>query len=195
MTYVPFDDLPTLELKHWTNCCQWSSIDKQIVRYKKGDRDFFCMSTGLEKSISTKECGKYFKIVDDLSWGSFKEYEEHIRTINYVQYDKKTWLLSRCSCVYWAKNYHCHHVVGLAVKNNKVAYLDVHKQIKIGQNRLRGQPKKTATALKRQQDYISSDSSEADSDSVDSDNSPVKKPVKKVLKKKEAITRQLKRSQ
>ena len=63
-------------------------------------------------------------------------------------------------------------------------YLDVHKQIKIGQNRLRGQPKKTATALKRQQDYISSDSSEADSDSVDSDNSPVKKTVKKVLKKK-----------
>ena len=92
----------------------------------------------------------------------------------------KDWLTSKCSCVFWAKNYKCHHVVGLAVFKGRAVYQDLHKTIPIGQNRPRGQPKKTAGALIRQTDRKSSDSS---SDSTDSDPSPIKKVVKKGAKK------------
>ena len=103
--------------------------------------------------------GNKYTIVDELSWETFDEYKQHIRTINYVNYEKKPWITSKCSCEYWAKNYFCHHVVGLAVINNKAHYQDVHKQIMIIKKRKPGQPKKTTSALRKQDDYISSDTS------------------------------------
>jgi len=144
------------------------------------------MPGGLDKVLSLRDCTKYFNVVDELNWDTLDKYEAHIRTVYYVEYNKKEWILSKCSCIFWAKNYFCHHVVGLAVENKKVQYLDVHKQIEIGRTRPRGQPKKTASALVRQDDYISSDTSESDSDSVDSEESS--EPVK-IIKKKTAAKR------
>jgi len=179
-TYVPFHTYPQLQLSHWTNSWQWSSLCKQILRYKKGIYDFWCIPAGLEKAISQRDCTKYFTIIEDKSWGSFDNYASHIRTIHYIKYEKKDWLKSKCSFEYWAKNYHCHHTVGLAVYKKKAAYLDIHMEIPIGQTRARGQPKKTASALNKQDGdgKISSDSSSSDS-TDDSDPSPVKKVVKK----------------
>lgn len=55
----------------------------------------------------------------------------------------------------------------------------------IGKKRKPGQPKKTTSALRKQDDYISSDASQSDTDTVDSEPAPVKKSKKKeVLPKK-----------
>ena len=72
------------------------------------------MPSGLEKSLTTRECTNYFKIVDEMNWNSFDDYIDHIYSINYVKFLKKDWLKSICSCIYWAKNYYYHHVIGLA---------------------------------------------------------------------------------
>ncbi len=101
-TYVPFHTYPQLQLSHWTNSWQWSSLCKQILRYKKGIYDFWCIPAGLEKAISQRDCTKYFTIIEDKSWDSFDNYASHIRTIHYIKYEKKNWLKSKCSCEYWA---------------------------------------------------------------------------------------------
>ena len=108
------------------------------------------MSSGLEKSLTLKDFKKYFKIVNDQSWVSFDDYKNHIRTINYVDWVTKDWIKSKCSCVFWAKNYYCHHVVGLAVYKGRAIYQEIYMSIPIRQTRPRGQPKKTAKALTRQ---------------------------------------------
>ena len=84
--------------------------------------------------------------------------------------------MSACSCQWWAKNYFCHHVIGLAVSKKKALYLDIHMTIPIGLTRQRGQPKKTASALEKQtgDKLSSSDSSSSDTDSYP-DLSPLKK--------------------
>jgi hypothetical protein len=105
-----------------------------------------------------------------------EDYESQIRSIYAIKYDKKDWISSQCSCVFWAKNYYCHHVIGIAVTKKKAAYLDVNMQIEIGHTRKRGQPKKTASALNKLKDYSSSSDSTSSSDSEPS-------PVKKVPKK------------
>ena len=149
--------------------------DKSNVRYMKDNRDCYCMPAGLEKSLSTTDCSKYFKIVNEKSWADFDEYKNHIKTINYVERNSKDWIKSRCSCVYWAKN--CHHVVGPAVTKKKCAYLVIHMEIPIGQSRPRGKPKKTASALTKQSEIILSDTSSSDSET--SDISPTKQKVVK----------------
>ena len=35
--------------------------------------------------------------------------------------------------MFWAKNYFCHHFVGLAAFKKKCVFLDIHKEIAIGQ--------------------------------------------------------------
>ncbi len=116
---IEFHCTPQLSLKDWTNAWQWSSLNKDMVRYKKDGRDYYCMPSGLEKRLSMRTITKYFNIVDERSWSSFDEYVSQIHTINYVSFVKKDWIKSVCSCVYWAKNYFCHHVIGLAVSRKK----------------------------------------------------------------------------
>ena len=125
-------------------------------------------------------------MVNELEWRSLEEYANNIFSINYVQWKSRDWIKSKCSCEYWAKNYFCHHVIGLAVFKKNEKFLDIHMEIPIGQTRARGQPKKTASALNKQCDNlpISSDSSSVDTSSADTDPSPVKKVVKKITKKK-----------
>jgi len=180
---VKFHETPQLSLKDWTNAWQWSSLNKDIIRYKRGGRDLYCMPGGLERKLSTRTISKYFNLVDELRYETFDEYVKDIHTINYVKFVKKDWITSVCSCVYWAKNYYCHHTIGVAAYKNKVSFLDEHKQIPIGQSRPRGQPKKTASALEHQNDQpiSSSDSSDTTVDYPD-DPSP-KKLMRKVKKK------------
>ena len=173
-TNISFQTHPQMQLKDWTNAWQWSSLEKNIIKFKN---NCYCMPSGLEKSLTLKDCKKYFKIVSDQSWISFDDYKNHIRTINYVDWVTKDWIKSKCSCVFWAKNYYCHHVVGLAVYKGRAIYQEIHMSIPIGQTRPRGQPKKTAKALTKQQGETKS--SESLSESSDSDPPAIKKVVKK----------------
>ena len=175
--YIKFQTHPQMILLDWTHCWQWFSQEKEITRYKKEGRDLYCIPGGNDKRLSVRNCTKFFKIIDDLSWESFDDYKSHIRTVHYVQWFSKDWIKSVCCCVFWAKNYFCHHVVGLAAFKKKCVFLDIHMEIAIGQTRPRGQPKKTANALTRQEEIVSSDSSTECSDG--SDPSPIKKKVTK----------------
>ncbi len=49
MLYVPFDTQPKLEILDWTNSWQWSSLKKDIIRYKQNGRDLYCMPAGEER--------------------------------------------------------------------------------------------------------------------------------------------------
>ena len=48
---IPFHTHPQLTLQDWCNVWQWSSLSKNIVKYKKDDRDLYYMPSGLEKSL------------------------------------------------------------------------------------------------------------------------------------------------
>ena len=143
-------------------------MNKTIIHYKKGSRDLYCISSGLEKHLSVRLVTKYFNIVDEKNWSSFDEYAQNIQSINFIQWKSKEWIKSQCSCEWWAKNYCCHHVIGLAVYKNKAKYLDIHMEIPIGQCRKKGQPKKTISALNKQVDGLplSSNSSSSESEST-----------------------------
>ena len=77
-TYIPFHTHPQLQLRHWTNAWQWSSLGKDITRYKKDGRDCYCIPGGLEKSLSVKDCTKYFNLINQKSWANFDEYTKHV---------------------------------------------------------------------------------------------------------------------
>ena len=178
-SYKSFNEAPVLKLSDWTSAWQWSCLCKEIVKFKTDDsKTYFCMPAGEEKTLSRKDCKLYFNRVEQANWTSFDEYAKHVSKINYIEYDKIDWLKSKCSCCYWAKNYFCSHVIGLAVAKKKIAYKDIHKQIPIGQSRSRGQPKKTKGALEKQDDYSSS------TDSLDSSPESVASPEQQKAPKK-----------
>ncbi len=180
--YKPFMEQPVLKLSHWTSAWQWSSRNKEIIKYKHDNSTYYCISAGIDTKLSKRDCSKYFNIVDQTSWANFDEYSSHINKIRFIKFNKNDWLKSQCSCSYWAKNYFCNHVIGLAVIKKQVVFKDIHKVIPIGQTRPRGQPKKTKGALEKQQDYSSSSSSE--DSSVVSEESPKKVVSKKGYQKK-----------
>jgi len=135
----------------------------------------YTAASGSESKLSSRTVSKYFNIVDELKWDTFDDYVSHVHTINYVSFVKQDWITSVCSCVFLAKNYYCHHIIGLAVHKGKAAYLDIHKQIPIGQSRPRGQPKKTTSALVYQEDGPLSSDSSASTGEFEADSSPMKK--------------------
>ncbi len=191
-SYKPFNSQPVLRLDDWTRAWQWSSLNKDIVRAN----GYYCMPAGEEKKLSVRDVTKYFNVVNELNWNKFDEYAEYIGTLHYVKFDKKDWLKSVCNCWYWAKNYYCNHTIGLAVYKKRVVYKDQHKVIQIGQNRKRGQPKKTASALTKQDDPSSSSASSSDTSSSSSETSPVKvsTTIKKSLKKKSLKSKNIKKN-
>ena len=62
--YVKWQVSPQLELNHWTSAWHWSSLEKVIIKYKRGDVPLYCMPGGLEKKLSSRDCSKYFNIVN-----------------------------------------------------------------------------------------------------------------------------------
>lgn len=75
-------------------------------------------------------------------------------------------------------------MICLAVIKKKVQFNETHKQVSKGQQRSRGQPKKTKSALNLQNDYYSATSSESESSDPDTYTSPVKKIEKSQPKKR-----------
>ena len=129
--------------------------------------------------LTARDCKKYFYFIDDQSWCIFDEWIKQKNSVHYINNNKQEWLKSTCSCSFWAKNLFCQHIIGLAVYKKKCQFTETHMQIPIGQNRIRGQPKKTKSALTHQNDYISTSSSESDSSDPDSYVSPFKQKNKK----------------
>lgn len=82
---MKFHETPQLSLKDWTYAWKWSSLNKDIIRCKRGGRDLYYMPGGLERKLSARNISKYFNLVDELRWETFDEYVKDIHTINYVK--------------------------------------------------------------------------------------------------------------
>ncbi len=54
-TYVQWQDSPLMKLKHWTQAWEWSSKEKSIIKYKRGDVHIYCMPGGLETKLSNRD--------------------------------------------------------------------------------------------------------------------------------------------
>ena len=61
--------------------------------------------------------------------------------------DKFKWLDGMCSCPEFFKKFMCKHVVGMAIRLNYCKPPSAAKQVKIGEKRRRGRPKKFTKAL------------------------------------------------
>ena len=154
-----------------------NGLNKSIIRYKKEGRDCYCMPSGLEKVLSLRDCTKYFNIVRDMNWDTFDDYVNHIGAINYVEFCKKYWLKSKCSCSFWAKNYFCHHEQG----QNILSWCS--HAYRHCSNKTKRSAIKTNGALIKQAKILSS----SDSSSKSPNNSDPS-PIKKVLLKKNKQT-------
>ena len=77
--------------------------------------------------------------------------------LRYIQINKKNWLLSKCSCSLWCKNYLCKHTIGVCAKQAFFEFSTQAKEIPIGKNRKRGRPKATVSALEYQEENLFSD--------------------------------------
>ena len=120
--------------------------------------------------LTKNECKLFFEKFDSLSWSSFDNYRQHTSSMRFVLIDEKNWKHSKCSCGWWAKNYKCKHVIAISERLGKCDYPLNALVIPVGQKRKRGQPKKTASALKRQtEEVLSSDSDSSDSDTLTAD--------------------------
>lgn len=73
-----------LESKDWTRSWQWSSLSNDTNRYKKDNRDLYCMPGVERKTLSVRKCTKYFNNVDQLNWKSFYQYVENKHNNNYA---------------------------------------------------------------------------------------------------------------
>jgi len=43
----------------------------------------------IETKLSSRDCTKYFNIVDEKRWDTLDDYTEHIRTVDYVDWNSK----------------------------------------------------------------------------------------------------------
>ena len=85
-----------------------------------------------------------------------------------IEFNIDEWKLSKCNCPWFFKNYKCRHVIILStILFSDVKFPVAAMQIPIGQNRKRGRPGETTTALEKQPDEeVSSISGESSTDST-----------------------------
>jgi hypothetical protein len=75
---------------------------------------------------------------------------ETCKKIKLVALNVVKWEDSTCSCVFFAKNYTCYHIVALAVIKKLATIPPRFKNVPIGQKPKRGRPSKAKPALERQ---------------------------------------------
>ena len=104
------------------------------------------------------------------------------RKLKVIQVNEKSWLLNKCSCFKWCKEYVCKHTLAFAERKKFFTYPVASKDIKIGSNRRRGSPRLTAAALDYQngeviEECVYSDTESEHEREIVSKKSKKRKPV------------------
>jgi hypothetical protein len=147
---------PLFELSDLTTACQWGKLGKSFRKFKDTYETLYYCTPGIDengkeiKNLTIGDCEDFFEKREFSDWSSFDEFIKHSRRIRFVKINTENFKLSTCSCWYWCKYYKCKHMIDLCSRLGHITYDSKVRQIPIGQNRRRGRPKDTVSALEIQ---------------------------------------------
>lgn len=158
--YKYFHSKPNISLDDYTISYQWNQLKKEIKKVDLGNQRYYCtLSSDKPQELTTQD---YIDFITKDSWDSYDDFKTHSKQIRYMTLNAECWELSTCSCFKWSKDYVCKHMLSLCYRKKCFDYPIEAKNVMIGENRKRGRPKKTASALTFQdqecvQEFVMSD--------------------------------------
>lgn len=134
----------SIDLPLWTSAVQWNSAE---VKVKKKEVPGF----GTEYLIPAgrKPYPRSDKNYRASSWGSWKLFTERSSVLYSLFLPSDNWQKGTCTCRIFLKDFICHHIVGLAIKNGLAVAPPTASQIPLGKTRGQGRPCKVKPALSR----------------------------------------------
>ena len=137
---------PNITLSKWTKSYQFAKSPKIILEYAskaKNETNYYMPADATEKLTNT-QVNKYNK----QKWNNFDDYKESLTTWKVtLSKDKSLRKKGSCNCPSFLKEFICKHVIGLAIRLKYCKLPPAAKDIKIGEKRKRGRPKKATKAL------------------------------------------------
>lgn len=137
---VPFVEIPSLTLEHWTKGYQWSRMNKVIQKRADVARDYLLIppSNLIQIESDCTECEV---------WKSFDDFKVNFFGAWKLNFNVDDWEQSICSCPKFSKEYMCKHIVGVALRLRCAIAPPEAKNVRIGSKRKRDRPAKAKKAL------------------------------------------------
>ena len=143
---ILFVNEPTITLNKWTKSYHFAKSSKTILEYasKTTDETDYYLPAGATEKLTKTQVNKYKK----QKWNNFDDYKESL-TIWKVTLpnDPSFWKTGSCNCPSFFKEFICKHVIGLAIRLKYCKPPPTAKDVKMGEKRKRGRPKKATKAL------------------------------------------------
>ena len=141
----PFCDTPEFTKTSWT--LAYNFLFKSGEALIRRSRDMFILTKSSNRSFinGLYVAGKYRAITCN-----FDEFIKLFENIHLVELNKENWAKSTCNCSWFLKNYHCFHVIAIAVNEKLVEFPVEYKDVVIGAKVKRGRKSKAKSALEKQ---------------------------------------------
>ncbi|CAF1030526.1 unnamed protein product [Brachionus calyciflorus] len=88
------------------------ATDSILKRFSKKSSMYILTKKENERFINADFINKNYSKIKDLNFDLLMNYRKKIKVIDFNQ---TNWANSKCSCWFYLKNYHCYHIIALAV--------------------------------------------------------------------------------
>jgi hypothetical protein len=149
VNFTTFAVKPSITLRLETSAYNWARSNS-FIRSSRDKGCYYIRTKESQKSFPISEVNEYERQRRQMQWRKFSTYAKWKSSFSKVTMAGGEWEGAFCSCPNFQKNYVCHHILGLAVRQKLYEVRPEAKSIPIGEKRKRGRPKLAKKALLRQ---------------------------------------------
>jgi hypothetical protein len=111
---------------------------------RKTNETYYMSSLKIEQSEIINKLNQFIDNETTHNFQNFDHYAQHLAEFNIVSFDPNNYLKRRCTCVYYMKNYICHHIIIIADKKKLVTIPLWANDTELQHKKKRGPKKKQA---------------------------------------------------
>jgi hypothetical protein len=124
-----------------------NSTDSLIKKFGKNSSIFVMTKKENQGLINSDYILKNYGKIKNLDFDKLFEFSEKIKIIDF---NPQEWASSKCSCWFYLKNYHCYHIIALAVNQNCLTIPNRYIMVAIEPKKKPGKVAKAKKALEKQ---------------------------------------------
>jgi hypothetical protein len=144
-----------IELSTWLEAFNLhaSKEIKIIEKMSKNDSIYFIPTKSFDEKDGNLDylILKYREMLKNSSFLNFDEYVYYKKKIRIIIFDKFNWQSSKCDCSNYHKNYHCKHILAIAMRHKLCESPFLDKNISIVSNLKRGRTADDTTGCLKKQ--------------------------------------------
>ena len=134
-----WQEKPIISLEDWTKARHWLLKKKQTVKLEVDGHQKVFIPTGENTSLSKNEIKDNLAELNACTWQTFEECVLNRSKYWAICINRDSWKESTCTCPYYAKNYRCKHIIGIAnlLKIEGSTIPENARDVQLGQKRVK----------------------------------------------------------